>query len=453
MVISFGGMGENLFDLTVATGDVEDRHRMSRVSKMRDSEHTYSKSLAKTYLYLYRYVDADIMATGILKMMMLHVMTEGEASGYDIMKAVESLTGKKPSTGSIYPLLKKMEREGWISGRTEDAKTFYSLTEVGREHVAQIKEAKCGFINNIYQSIALANETFDDAELQALMRDMHDLHRGFHPPDGEEMMSDKPLGSNFDFEASDGERMERLKENPRGEFIQAIRDKDLARCLVKTAEIHGHFCPGSALGVMASAYGLNRLGMESISSDGFENLMAVVEINACFADGVQAVSGCTLGNNALVYRDLGRLAVTFAIRGRETGVRVRVLPDFRTKVAEAAPEFYPLLEKVIKDRAGDEKDAAAFRKTGRDAAFALIRLPFEELFAIETVRPDLPDYAPITESVICPSCGEMIMATKVVAEGEYRGLCFSCAESGFRQVEGRGIVAKDLLTLPSLPEC
>jgi len=30
-----------------------------------------------------------------------------------------------------------------------------------------------------------------------------------------------------------------------------------------------------------------------------ENLMAVVEINTCFADGVQAVSGCTLGNNAL----------------------------------------------------------------------------------------------------------------------------------------------------------
>ncbi|HNT72523.1 MAG TPA: FmdE family protein, partial [Methanothrix sp.] len=67
--------------------------------------------------------------------------------------------------------------------------------------------------------------------------------------------------------------------------------------------------------------------------------------NACFADGVQAVSGCTLGNNALVYRDLGRLAVTFAIRGRDTGVRVRVLPDFRDKVAEAAPEFYPLLER------------------------------------------------------------------------------------------------------------
>jgi formylmethanofuran dehydrogenase subunit E len=403
-------------------------------------------------MYLHRYVDADIMATGILKMLMLHVMAEGEVSGYDIMKKVESLSGKKPSTGSVYPLLKKMEREGWIYGRTEDGKTCYSLTEVGREHVAQIKEARHGFIRNIYQSIALANETFDDAELHALMRDMHNLHRGLHPRDEEDMRSNASLVSNSHIKAEKSRRIERLKENPREEFVQAILENDLVRCLVKTAEIHGHFCPGSALGVMASAYGLNRLGMESISSDGMENLMAIVEINACFADGVQAVSGCTLGNNALVYRDLGRLAVTFAIRGRDTGVRVRVLPDFRDKVAEAAPEFYPLMEKVVKDRAGDEKDAAAFRETGRVAAFALIGLPFEELFAIETVRPDLPAFAPITESVLCPGCGEMIMATKVVAEGDGRGLCFSCACGGYRQVEGRGIVGKDHPKSSSSPE-
>ncbi len=144
--------------------------------------------------------------------------------------------------------------------------------------------------------------------------------------------------------------------------------------------------------------------------------------------------------------------MTFAIRGRDTGVRVRVLPDFRDKVAEAAPEFYPLLEKVIKDRAGDENDAAAFREVGRVAAFALIRLPFEELLAIEIVRPDLPDYAPIAESVICPGCGEMIMASKVVAEGEGRGLCFSCAGKGFRQLEGRGIVETGRRRSPSSME-
>ena len=240
------------------------------------------------------------------------------------------------------------------------------------------------------------------------------------------------------------ERIECLKQNPRGEFLQAISDKDMARCLVKTAEIHGHFCPGSALGVMASVYGLHMLGLESISSDGLEDLMAVVEINACFADGVQAVSGCTLGNNALVYRDLGRMAVTFARRGSETGVRVRVRPDFRSRVAEAAPGFFPLMEKVIKNREGSAKEKAAFREIGREAAFALIRLPFEELFVIETIQPLLPEYAPITESVVCANCGETIMATKAVD-----GLCLICAGEEYRQVEGKGIVAKESCRQPA----
>ena len=168
--------------------------------------------------------------------------------------------------------------------------------------------------------------------------------------------------------------------------------------------------------------------------------MAVVEINACFADGVQAVSGCTLGNNALVYRDLGRMAVTFAIRGKETGVRVRVHPEFRSHIDRAVPEFHPLLEKVIKNREGTPEDEAAFKEKAREAAFALIALPFAQFLITEKARPDLPEYAPITESVVCPACRETIMATKVVRDGEKSGLCYMCAGGPYHQVEGRGIV-------------
>ncbi|MDP1165598.1 FmdE family protein, partial [Klebsiella pneumoniae] len=75
------------------------------------------------------------------------------------------------------------------------------------------------------------------------------------------------IASNSDIDALEKARIERLRQNPREEFVQAVLDNDLASCLVKTAEIHGHFCPGSALGVMASVYALNQLGLESISSD------------------------------------------------------------------------------------------------------------------------------------------------------------------------------------------
>ncbi len=234
-------------------------------------------------------------------------------------------------------------------------------------------------------------------------------------------------------------KTEYRKENPRKEIIRAITNNDLEWCLNKTAEIHGHYCPGSALGVMAAVYGLRRLGNGMMLSDGLENLMAIVETNACFADGVQVVSGCTLGNNALVYRDLGRLAATFALREKEEGIRVRVRSDFQSRINNMVPEFYPLMEKVIKNRQGTPDDEAAFKQMGCKAAFAVLSVSHEEILVIESVRPSLPSYAPITDSVVCPECGETIMAAKTVDTGDKKGYCLTCGGNGYYQVDGHGI--------------
>lgn len=238
---------------------------------------------------------------------------------------------------------------------------------------------------------------------------------------------------------------DRLEQHPRTNVIEAIETRDLARCLVKTAEIHGHYCPGSALGVMASVYGLslleslNMLDDAPISSDGLENLMAIVEINACFADGVQAVSGCTLGNNALIYRDLGKHAVTFAIRGADTGVRVCVRPDFRETIDRLVPEFYPLMEKVIKNHAHTREDDNRFKTTARKAAFTIIKQGFETFFSAERVPSDLPEYAPIVDSIICQHCGEQLMSTKAATDAT----CLICGGGRYFQVEGKGITLKN----------
>ena len=100
------------------------------------------------------------MLKGLLKMSMLKIISENKATGYDIIKKVNELTGEKPSTGSIYPLLKSMVNKGWIVGRTVDGKTIYEISDSGKKVVQAHGSMKDYYTQKISGSISLANDTF-----------------------------------------------------------------------------------------------------------------------------------------------------------------------------------------------------------------------------------------------------------------------------------------------------
>ena len=65
------------------------------------------------------------MAKGLLKYFMLKLISERKHTGYELIKEIEKHSGNKPSTGTVYPLLKSMQSEGWIKGIDRDDKTYY----------------------------------------------------------------------------------------------------------------------------------------------------------------------------------------------------------------------------------------------------------------------------------------------------------------------------------------
>ena len=217
-----------------------------------------------------------------------------------------------------------------------------------------------------------------------------------------------------------------------------IAERDMDGLLARTAEIHGHYCPGMSAGVKASCIGFERLGITD--HQGMEDVMAVVECNNCFVDGIQAVSGCTLGNNALIYRDLGKTAVTFFRRGHDRGVRI-ALKDFfpRGEEWDAKEEADRLFDKAVKERQElTEEENERFMQLWKEASFRLMESPDEEVFSIQDVTPDVPEYAPIFESAECSECGENVMETRVrMRDG--RPVCMSCAGEKHRLVDGSGI--------------
>ncbi len=143
--------------------------------------------------------------------------------------------------------------------------------------------------------------------------------------------------------------------NARDNIDAMIRSGDLVGLLRQAEALHGHLCPFVSLGVKAGQYAMHRL---NIGSTGMEEVVAIVECNNCFTDGIQVVTGCTFGNNALVFRDLGKTAVTVALRGSGKGLRLVVRPQYRDEMFARYPAAGPLFEKVL----GPEK-----RHPGRGA--------------------------------------------------------------------------------------
>jgi formylmethanofuran dehydrogenase subunit E len=205
--------------------------------------------------------------------------------------------------------------------------------------------------------------------------------------------------------------------------------------LMKAAgQLHGHYCPGLAMGVMASAYAMDALRGKS---DGMEDLLALVETNNCFSDGVQYVTGCSFGNNALLFRDYGKNAVSLVHR-TGNGLRVRARNDIRNQLGEAYPEFQRLFDEVVVRQNHDEGKVGRFREASREASFGMLKLPFEELFSLEEVVLELPPYAPIEDTLVCDECGEAFMASRGKKQKD-RVICNSCLGRNHPFLSGHGI--------------
>ena len=232
--------------------------------------------------------------------------------------------------------------------------------------------------------------------------------------------------------------MTEKKENPRTTIEKLITAGDLPGLLNRAAELHGHYCPGLALGVKAAYIAGKRLGI--VHSDGMEELMAVVECNNCFVDGIQAVSGCTLGNNALIYKDFGKTAVTFYRRDDNSGLRLVVNGSVgNQEEGQREKETRELFDKAVKKReALTSEESRRFKELWGESTYRVLERPEDEIFKIETVEVPQIEYAPMFNSIQCSRCGEKVMETRIRMKNN-EPVCIACAGDDYWMVAGRGI--------------
>ncbi|MDR2487656.1 MAG: FmdE family protein [Clostridiales Family XIII bacterium] len=161
----------------------------------------------------------------------------------------------------------------------------------------------------------------------------------------------------------------------------------------RACALHGHECPGLAIGVRASEAAMGRLGLAEASAD--EEVVCVTENDACCVDAVQAILGCTFGKGNLIYRGTGKLA--FSFWNRRDGKCLRVY--FKaTKPDSMSPGDYQT---------------------------HILDAPLGELFDFSEPSFPMPQEARLFASVTCAQCGERAPEHRMRMQGG-KMVCMDC---------------------------
>jgi DNA-binding PadR family transcriptional regulator len=113
--------------------------------------------------------------SGQLRLVLLKLLADEPRHGYDLIRAVEELTGGAyaPSPGTVYPTLTMLEEMGQIeAGEAEGGRKAYSVTDAGQAFLAEREED----IARLFERLEHHGERRNRAERAPIRRSMQGLH-------------------------------------------------------------------------------------------------------------------------------------------------------------------------------------------------------------------------------------------------------------------------------------
>jgi len=84
-----------------------------------------------------------MLASGDVRLVALYLIDQQPRHGYDLIKAIEERSNGvySPSPGIVYPALTYLEEAGFVTASAEGNKKLYTITDEGRTHLGENREA------------------------------------------------------------------------------------------------------------------------------------------------------------------------------------------------------------------------------------------------------------------------------------------------------------------------
>lgn len=109
-------------------------------------------------------VVGQVLTRGLLPLYVLHLLADGPRNGNEICTEIGKRTDGawQPSTGGIYPLLRKFEKKGLVEGQWQDpdrrTQRLYSLTPKGVEEVNSVRQGMKAKMMRAFQAFSVVLE-------------------------------------------------------------------------------------------------------------------------------------------------------------------------------------------------------------------------------------------------------------------------------------------------------
>ena len=186
----------------------------------------------------------------------------------------------------------------------------------------------------------------------------------------------------------------------------SVYARSLSDLLDESARRHSHLCPRQVLGVRMGLLGTKLLSIDV--PDPSKRLLVIIETDGCFADGIAAATGCSIGARTLRVIDHGKVVAVFIDTETDRAVRIAPHPQSRQRAIERAPwaqsKWHAQLE-----------------------AYQII--PDEDLFTVQAVELTASLEKLLSKpgrKAICATCGEEIINEREVRQ-DGQTLCRACA--------------------------
>jgi len=174
---------------------------------------------------------------------------------------------------------------------------------------------------------------------------------------------------------------------------------EIVKSYQEAIQFHGHSCPGLAMG-----FRMTKAALEYFSSKRAEDeeMVAIVENDACGVDAVQFLSGCTFGKGNLIFKDYGKMVYIFYHRASGKAVRISRKSSFRTKLSNT-------------------------QISSEERINLILKVPEKDIVQIEEINIPEPEYSRLFDTVLCEICEESVVESKTrILDG--KTVCIPCYE-------------------------